>query len=173
MPTRPARPDTEVVALQIGRPPRGDWNVAMRCGLGAPCVIAVGPVLEDGSLFPTAWWLTCPWLAEAVSALESAGECAEWAARVSADVTLAAAVLAADQEYRGARAALADGEDPCAGRGMAGQADPLAVKCLHARVAAALAGNPDPIGMALLAALSVDRPPLCPDAPERECGVRG
>jgi hypothetical protein len=37
--------------------------------------------------------------------------------------------------------------------GTAGQSDPLAVKCLHARVAAVLAGIADPIGEGALAEL--------------------
>jgi len=172
VPTRPPRPDAQLVTLQIGRPPRGDWQVAARCGRGAPLVIEVGPVLEDSSLFPTTWWLTCPWLCEVVSALESDGACGEWTARVSADATLAAAVLVADEEYRRARAQSVGGADPCSGRGVAGQADPLAVKCLHARVAAALAGNSDPVGRAVLAAQAPDGSVLCPDAPPRPCGGR-
>jgi hypothetical protein len=37
---------------------------------------------------------------------------------------------------------------------VAGQADPLAVKCLHARVAAALAGIADPVGEGVLKQLA-------------------
>ncbi|HEY5506960.1 MAG TPA: DUF501 domain-containing protein, partial [Coriobacteriia bacterium] len=44
----------------------------VRCERGAPAVIAVAPRLADGTPFPTAFWLTCPRLVEAVGALESA-----------------------------------------------------------------------------------------------------
>jgi hypothetical protein len=141
----------------------------VRCGAEAPCVIRVNARLEDGTPFPTTWWLTCPWLVEAVGALESAGACAEWTARIAADVDLAAAVLYADRAYRHARAVLAGGEDPSHGRGVAGQADPLTVKCLHARVAAALAGNPDPVGRAVLARLCGADAVLCPDPHAATC----
>ncbi|MDO8915906.1 MAG: DUF501 domain-containing protein [Coriobacteriia bacterium] len=164
--------DAADVERQIGRPPRGRWRVALRCSYGRPRVIEVAPVLEDGSPFPTTLWLTCPWLAGAVSDVESLGRAAEWAGMLSADPDLAAAAGAADDDYRRLRASLADGADPCAGVGTAGQADPLAVKCLHARVAAALGGIADPVGLGVLASLGQDG--FAAECPERRCeAVRG
>lgn len=137
------------MAVQLGRPPRGRWRVAARCPAGAPLVIAVAPVLEDGSPFPTTFWLTCPRLVEAVHDLESAGEAACFAQRAADDPGYAALMRASDEAYRAARASEGAGLDPCEGVGIAGQRDPLAVKCLHARLAASLAGIPDPIGVAV------------------------
>jgi hypothetical protein len=62
-------------------------------------------------------------------------------------------LLAADAEYRKRRAAAAGGRDPVPTRGIAGQSDPLATKCLHAHVANALAGIDDPVGLEVLASL--------------------
>jgi hypothetical protein len=117
-------------------------------------VIEVGPLLDDGTPFPTTWWLACPWLAAAVSDLESAGACATWAARIATEPELAERVLSSDARYRSARGIRFEGPDPCAEVGIAGQADPLAVKCLHARVAAEVGGVGDPIGAGVLAALA-------------------
>jgi uncharacterized protein len=144
------RPDAPVVAMQLGRPPRGRWRVVVRCAHDRPSVISVAPLLEDGVPFPTTFWLTCPHLVEAVSQLESAGETAAWTDRIAGDDALIAAMSAADAAYRIARAAEGDGADPLPGVGVAGQADPLVVKCLHARLAACLAGVADPIGTAVL-----------------------
>ena len=69
--------DAAVVAMQIGRPPRGRWAVARRCHLGVPMVVENHPVLDDGSPFPTLFWLTCPILAKRASALESEGRMKE------------------------------------------------------------------------------------------------
>ena len=135
------------------------------CGHGHPRVIAVAPALEDGARFPTTFWLTCPHLVEAVHALESAGEHRLWTDRATAEPGLAARLEAADLAYRSARRDEGGGVDPCATVGVAGQADPLAVKCLHARLAAALAGIADPVGEGVLARLAVDRVPTdCSDA---------
>jgi hypothetical protein len=138
--------DASVVAAQIGRPPRGRWHVATRCPAGGPLVIAVAPVLEDGSPFPTTFWLTCPRLVEAVHDLESGGEAASFAQRAAAEPAYAERLRAADLAYRAARRVEGGGQDPCQAVGVAGQRDPLMVKCLHARLAAILAGIADPIG---------------------------
>lgn len=147
-------PENEIVARQLGRPPRGCWRVVARCPHARPVVIAVAPLLADGTPFPTTFWLTCPHLVEAASDLESAGVTAVWTDRIAEDAVLAAAVCAADASYRAARAAEAGAvTDPLPAVGVAGQADPLVVKCLHARLAASLAGVPDPVGDAVLAAI--------------------
>ena len=148
------RPDGRTaafVALQVGRPPRHPWRVQARCAYGRPAVIASPSMLADGSRFPTLYWLTCPWLIETVGALESAGAVDAWAERVSSEADLAAALLAADAELRRARASESGGVDECADVGLAGQRDPLGVKCVHAHVALALAGIVDPIGDETLA----------------------
>jgi hypothetical protein len=97
---------------------------------------------------------------EAVHELESAGEIARFAERVELEPGLAASLDEADAAYRVARRQEGGGCDPCATVGVAGQADPLAVKCLHARLAAHLAGVPDPIGACVAAAVA-DRYVTC------------
>ncbi len=113
-------------------------------------VIAVAPRLGTGAPFPTALWLTCPKLAALVSDRESAGATAWWSARLRSDPLSAERAGRADHAYRVFRASLGDEDDPCGDVGVAGQSDPLAVKCLHARVAAALCGIDDPAGKGLL-----------------------
>ncbi len=145
--------DADTVARQLGRPPRGTWRVVARCSHGYPVVMATPSRLPDGEPFPTLHWLTCPHLVEAVGRLESAGEVERWAARLADDPALAARMRAADAAYRAARAAEGGGDDACASVGIAGQRDPLGTKCLHAHVAAALAGLDDPVGDAILRAV--------------------
>lgn len=153
-PDAPTPADEAVVAAQLGRVPRGDWWVEARCGFGYPQVVATSPVLDDDTPFPTLYWLTCPWLTDAVSSIESEGGVAYWAARLASDRALSERLLRADEQYRARRAALLPAhQDPCAHVGIAGQRDPAATKCLHAHVAAALAGIDDPVGGELLAAL--------------------
>lgn len=117
-------------------------------------MIAVAPVLDDGSPFPTTFWLTCPRLVEALHDLESSGVGALLSKRIAEDPDFAALVVAADGAYRAARLAEGGGVDPCAGVGVAGQRDPRVVKCLHARLAAHLAGVPDPVGAAVAGAVA-------------------
>ncbi len=104
-------------------------------------------VLVDGTLFPTYAWLTCPHLSLLLSVLETAGAAAGWAARAVTDPELAEKLVATDIAVRVGRAIESGGEDTCVSVGLAGQKDPLGVKCLHAHVALALVGIDDPIGV--------------------------
>lgn len=150
--------DAALVARQIGRAPREPWRVAVRCRKGSPQAIASPPRLADSTPFPTLYWLTCPHLLRAAAKAESAGGSSLAAAELAADGALAARMRAADAAYRRARAEEAGGTDVLAHVGVAGQREPLATKCLHAHVAAALAGLDDPLGIRLL------------EAAGRECG---
>ncbi len=151
--------DEVVVCAQLGREPRGSWRARARCPFGRPTVIETAPRLEDGTPFPTLYWLTCPWLTEYVSGLESAGAASEWASRLSSSDRLAERMRLADAEYRARRAAAAGGQDPTPRVGIAGQSDPMATKCLHAHVGAFLAGIDDPIGESVLSSMNSN----CPD----------
>lgn len=138
--------DAARVAAQLGRVPRDPWRVGVRCRWGRPAVIVSPSTLADGTPFPNLGWLTCPWLAEAVAAEESAGGAAAFARRAAEDPAFAAALTAADGVVRDLRAVESGDDDACATVGIAGQRDPLGVKCLHAHVALALLGVVDPVG---------------------------
>jgi hypothetical protein len=142
--------DASVVAWQLGRPPRGRWRVASRCSYGYPTCIATAPATEAGEPFPTLFYVTCPHLVEAVARLESDGLAAAIRVRLAEDATLAPRLLDADERYRKARAAEGGGVDPAPEVGIAGQRDPLAVKCLHAHVGAHRGGIVDPVGEMVL-----------------------
>ena len=126
--------DAEVVALQLGRPPRGLRRVAHRCQCGLPDVVETAPRLADGTPFPTLYYLTCPRATAAMSRLEAAGVMRQMQRRLSEDTELRAACQAAHRDYlaRRAEAARAAGVPPLpagtqSAGGMAGR-----VKGLHA-----------------------------------------
>lgn len=150
--SEPAHSSTDrlVVAAQLCRAPREPWRVAVRCRYGFPSVIASPSRLDDGTPFPTLYWLTCPWVAEGAASEESAGATSRWAERAATDPALAAGLHAADAALREARARETGGDDPCATVGIGGQRDPLGVKCLHVHAAAYLAGIDDPVGCAVV-----------------------
>ena len=52
--------DLEVLADQLGRPPRGVVGIAARCVCGRPLVVRTAPRLDDGTPFPTTFYLTSP-----------------------------------------------------------------------------------------------------------------
>ena len=126
--------DVAAVAVQLGRPPRGLRAVAHRCGCGLPDVVETAPRLEDGTPFPTLYYLTCPRASSALGRLEAAGVMREMTQRLTSDESLAAAYQQAHADYLTQRDAIESlGTDISAG-GM-----PSRVKCLHVLVAHELA----------------------------------
>ncbi|SDS51829.1 hypothetical protein SAMN04488570_2058 [Nocardioides scoriae] len=150
MPIDPS--DEAVVAAQLGRPPRSIHAVAHRCPCGNPDVVATEPRLDDGTPFPTTFYLTCPRAASMIGTLEASGLMREMSERLSADEELAAAYARAHDAYLEARAAI--GEVPeIAGVSAGGM--PGRVKCLHVLAGQSLAQGPgtNPLGDEVLDAL--------------------
>ncbi|HEX8003258.1 MAG TPA: DUF501 domain-containing protein [Mycobacteriales bacterium] len=141
--------DRDAVERQLGRPPRGLRAVAHRCSCGLPDVVETEPVLEDGTPFPTLYYLTCPRAASAVGRLEASGLMNDMTERLATDADLAAAYARASEDYLARRDAVRPLEgDPTAG-GM-----PARVKCLHVLVAHELAApGTNPFGREALDAL--------------------
>ena len=144
--------DARAVACQLGRPPRGLRAVAHRCRCGLPDVVETAPRLDDGTPFPTLFYLTCPRATGAVSSLESGGVMREMQERLGSDPALAAAYAGAHRDYLRRRDALAPVAE-IAGVSAGGMPD--RVKCLHVLVAHALATGPgvNPLGDEALARL--------------------
>ncbi|MFC4554047.1 DUF501 domain-containing protein [Georgenia faecalis] len=137
--------DLAVLAEQLGRPPRGVVAIAARCACGRPLVVRTAPRLDDGTPFPTTFYLTGPEVVRAVSTLEAEGVMKEMTARLADDAELAAAYQRAHEDYLARRAEL--GEVPeIAGISAGGM--PTRVKCLHVLVAHSLAVGPgvNPLG---------------------------
>ncbi len=131
-----------LAAEMIGRPLRGRSAAAVRCGWGLPAVLRVRPRLEDGTPFPTLFWLSCPLARSAVGRLEAAQSMAGWNERLSQEPELAERYAAAHERYVTARDRLGAPVpgDPSAG-GM-----PHRVKCLHSLYAHHLATRDNPVG---------------------------
>jgi len=137
--------DLEVLREQLGRVPRGVVGIASRCVCGRPLVVRTAPRLDDGTPFPTTYYLTCPPAVAAVSTLEAGGLMKEMTARLGRDAELAAAHRRAHDAYLADREALGhvDEIDGISAGGM-----PTRVKCLHVLVGHALAAGPgvNPLG---------------------------
>ena len=138
--------DRAVVDAQLGRPTRSEVDVVARCHLGLPVVVAVPPLLDDGTPFPTRYWLTCPLAVRRIGRLESRGGVRAMEARIEADPDFAAAHRRAAERYAAERDALlpAGYSGPRPGGGVGGTR--RGVKCLHAHYADHAAGNENPVG---------------------------
>lgn len=137
--------DGEAVAVQLGRPLRAPADVVTRCHLGMPTVTRVPPILDDGTPFPTLFWLTCPLAGRRIGRLESAGGVRAMDRKAKADADFAAALQAAHDRYAAQRdAAVLPGASRRPTGGVAGSQG--GVKCLHAHYADHAAGNGNPVG---------------------------
>jgi hypothetical protein len=153
--------DLATLTEQLGREPRGVVGIAARCVCGRPTVVRTAPRLEDGTPFPTTFYLTHPRAVAAVSTLEATGVMRSMTERLAADPELAAGHRRAHEDYLARRAELGDVPEIA---GISAGGMPSRVKCLHVLVGHALAVGPglSPLGDEALALIADTwRPDVC------------
>ncbi len=128
--------DERAIEAQLGRPPRSIHAVGHRCPCGNPDVVATEPRLEDGTPFPTTFYLTCPRAASMIGTLESSGLMKEMSERLESDEELAAAYRRAHEAYLEYREAIAEVPEI---HGVSAGGMPTRVKCLHVLAGQSLA----------------------------------
>lgn len=128
--------DIESVSNQLGRPARDIVAIAARCVCGNPVVVQTSPRLEDGTPFPTVYYLTLPAATSAVSTLEASGLMMELQNRLAEDPQLADRYATAHKSYLEDRALIGEVEEI---DGISAGGMPTRVKCLHSLVAHSLA----------------------------------
>jgi hypothetical protein len=143
----PTDADIAAVSAQLGRPARNVIGIAARCVCGNPTVVATKPRLDDGTPFPTLYYLSHPAATAAISVLEATGVMAELSA-----------LLADDEhtdmldQYAAAHAAYLDDRESIERipeiAGISAGGMPTRIKCLHALAGHALAAGHglNPIG---------------------------
>ena len=113
--------------------------IASRCPCGPPDVVSAAPRLQNGTPFPTFFYVTLPRLNSAISTLESEGVMSAMQERLSQEPGTAEQYRRAHELYLWARTE--QGEvaeiDGISAGGM-----PERVKCLHVLVGQALAMGP-------------------------------
>lgn len=140
-----ARADLDSIQEQLGRPPRGILEISSRCPSGHPNVVKTEPRLDDGTPFPTLYYITCPRVAAQIGTLEASGLMREMSARLKEDDDLVAHYTRAHAAYLAEREAI--GHVPeIAGISAGGM--PTRVKCLHVLIGHSLAKGPgvNPLG---------------------------
>ena len=147
-----------VITEQLGRPARGRPAVMHRCGHGLPTVVRVDPRLEDGTPFPTTFWLACPLLRSAVGRMEADHEMVRLNERLAEDPAFQAGYTVTAEQYVAFRDRLGAPSEPLDGAPTAGGM-PRRVKCLHVHLAHHLATGDNPVGAHVADALL---PMACP-----------
>ncbi len=142
--------DIAVVSAQLGRPARNVVGIAARCACGRPTVVSTAPRLDDGTPFPTFYYLTHPAATAAMSHLEATQVMAEYNALLEEDEAVREQYAVAHAAYLADRESIAVVEEIA---GVSAGGMPARVKCLHALAAHSLAAGPgvNPIGDLALA----------------------
>ena len=137
--------DFASVRAQLGRDPRSVIEVAHRCSCGQPDVLKTSPRLDDGTPFPTLYYMTCPKATGAIGTLEANGVMKELSDAIAADPELAAQYEAAHEIYLAQREAIEHVEEIA---GISAGGMPTRVKCLHSLIAHSLSAGPgvNPLG---------------------------
>jgi hypothetical protein len=140
----PTDADIAAVSLQLGRPARNVIGIAARCVCGNPTVVATKPRLDDGTPFPTLYYLSHPAATAAISTLEATQVMTELSALLD-DPDIAAQYRAAHDAYLADRESLGNVPEI---DGISAGGMPTRVKCLHALAGHALSAGPgvNPIG---------------------------
>ncbi len=126
-------------------------------------VIENHPRLDDGSPFPTLYWVTCPVLNKRISRLESSGWMAALNETLARNDELKKRLESTIDRYRRRRdehEMIVDADAPPGG-------GPERVKCVHAHVAHELVERGNPVGALALAAVG------WPDCRQACFGVEG
>ncbi|MFV8380608.1 DUF501 domain-containing protein [Corynebacterium hindlerae] len=125
------------VAEQLGREPRGVLEISYTTPDGVPGVVKTAPRLDDGTPFPTLYYLTEPRLTAEASRLEVAHVMKWMQARLAESEELQEDYRKAHEHFLAERNAIEDLGTDFSGGGM-----PDRVKCLHVLMAYALAEGP-------------------------------
>ncbi len=135
----------QIVEIQLGRKLRSSVNVVTTCHFNLPVVIKVPPNLDDGTPFPTTYWLSCPMYNKKIGSLESTGLIKELDNQMQKDTDLYDQWAERQRTYESERTEEVDSEikiPPYGGVGGARES----IKCLHSHLADQLATGKNIVG---------------------------
>ncbi len=147
-----------IIKKQIDRKPEGMVEVTTECPFEYPAVIKVYPFFY-GRVFPTTYWLTCPYLQKEISVLEDKGWITKMQKLVDNDEEIAQKFKKANKFYAKKRFEMLDSKEKEKMKeishdiyktlkfsGIGGVKDKQGIKCLHTHVADYLVNKINPIG---------------------------
>ena len=137
--------DLRIVQQQIGRKLRSDSEISCRCHLDIPAVIKVPPKLNDGTPFPTTYWLTCPMYNKKIGSLESHGLIKDLDKELENNPDFREKWQSRQKSYQAEREEIAnDNSEPQAKGGVGGASK--SIKCLHSHTADELSTGKNVVG---------------------------
>ncbi len=148
-----------IIKFQLGREPHNLKGVALYCPFYKPAVLVTNPFSKEHGVFPTTYWLSCPYLVKEVSRLEDKGLIRELTDRLQSDPDFKEKMERAHTNYRRQRMKLLQDDfrddieslSPDIIRvlkksGVGGIRDKEGIKCLHTHLADYLVHGQNPAG---------------------------
>lgn len=149
---------TKLIEKQINRKPEGMKAISKFCPFGYPAVIKVYPFFNK-RVFPTTYWLTCPFLNKNISRLEDSNWIDKLQNIINNNDELKSELKSAHKNYAEQRMDMLDRKElekikkisddilyTLKNSGVGGIKDKKGIKCLHTHVADYLVNNLNPVG---------------------------
>ncbi|MDI3547998.1 MAG: uncharacterized protein PWR10_1650 [Halanaerobiales bacterium] len=155
----PDRGEREIIANQLGREADNLGGIARYCPRGKPAVLLTLPYSKEKWVFPTTYWLSCPYLVKEVSRLEDEGLIGELTQLLKTDEGFRLKLEKAHKRYARKRFShlkeedieALKGESPAIlevlrESGVGGIREKAGIKCLHTHLADFLVEGENPVG---------------------------
>jgi len=140
--------DSKIVEIQIGRKLRSSVEVSCKCHFNLPVTVKVPPKLDDGTPFPTTYWLTCPMYSKKIGTLESQGLIKILDKEIENNEILQKKWRERQISYEYERDLNKNSQLPRATGGVGGAKD--SIKCLHSHTADELSTGKNVIGQIVI-----------------------
>jgi len=137
--------EKKIVEVQLDRKLRSDVFISSKCHFNLPATIKVPPNLDDGTPFPTTYWLTCPMYNKKIGSLESQGLIGKLDNELSNNTKLNREWKERQKSYQKERENYQDKSNKLIATGGVGGAKE-SIKCLHSHTADELSTGKNPIG---------------------------
>ncbi|HKL12309.1 MAG TPA: DUF501 domain-containing protein [Halanaerobiales bacterium] len=147
-----------IIKKQIEREPEGMVEVSVKCPFGYPAVIKVYPFFKK-RVFPTTYWLTCPYLNKEISIIEEQGWIEKIQKQINNNKVLKDKLEKLHKKYAKKRMEMLKKVEineikeisldilyTLKESGIGGIKEKKGIKCLHTHTADYLVNNENPVG---------------------------
>lgn len=147
------------IEYQLGRPADNLMDIAVYCPFQKPAVLLTAPYSAEKGVFPTIYWLSCPYLVKEVARMEDKGYVKRFSRMVKEDGDFRERLRTAHKKYAERRMALLSEESQekiklismaiyqvLRDSGVGGINNLEGIKCLHVHLADYLVNKENPVG---------------------------
>ncbi len=149
----------KIIEKQLNREPENLAEIVCRCPQNKPVVLKVYPYSSNGCIFPTTYWLSCPFYFKEVARLEDQGYIKMFSSLLQKDENLTDEMEKIHDQYARERYLMLTEKNlsdikklspdilkVLRDSGVGGIRDRSGIKCLHTHLADFLVNRSNPIG---------------------------